>query len=403
MVLALALLALVGAASASAALFKSETEGATMKGSHIGAKTSLSLNGETWQCGYETEFKADPISGGSSSELTVDAWSPGCQYIGLQATWQGENKPGEEDNPCKYRLHAGTNQSMTGWMDIEGCELGALVFQNAFCKVEIPEQEFLGPVQYTNEGSGSSRTFKMAIKSRNVTFTRTGGCFGPAGTFHGGEYSGEWNVSGPKGVWVEPTAPAGTGFATQVAPAKVTGNRTAAATGFSLNPIGLFTCKKHTLTGETASTLSGSLVLSPSYGECQFSGYPLSDNSFSMGGCSYEFNPVGGVSIVGATCASNPITIDLSPESGSPLTCKITIGPQSGLSGLKYAEEGWGPSRVLARTGNATGLTFNAAGTECLGYTGTFNTGVFGIKSGSNPVQLSAADLFGNAQGLWMN
>jgi hypothetical protein len=399
----LALAALIGASSASAAWFTTESVGTKLSGGPL-KSTSLKLAGETWQCGGERgQFRNIAVPTGSFGRtLTVPAWSPGCSYVGLESFWTGEYTKEDEEKKvpvtCKYELHAGTNESTLGWMDITGCENGGLVFTRTgpYCQVVIPNQNNLGPVEYVNQGTGSSRTIKVIANSKNLTFTRTGiGCFGSVGTFHNGEYSAEMIVSGkvgtePAPVWVAPETSTHTWFTTQFAPAKVSGNRTSGRFGFDLGSNGSVSCSSYTSSGELTTLSATSLVMKPTYGECLLIGQ---EATLSPGGCSYTYHPNGTVDIGGGTCASNPITAKLNGGE-----CTITIGPQAGLAGLGVTEEGWGPLRTVVSTGQAPGLAYTASGALCPEQ-GSFKSGAFGVKKWG-PLAFTATN-GGEPEGLW--
>ena len=399
-VVAMALVALVGAASASAKVFKSETVSTSLSAKNV-KSTSLQLDGETWTCNVERISFSTSLPTGSASELIAHTWNPGCVFLGQESTWDYKF--------CNYTINAPTGESMQGTIDMTGCE--ALVYDRQgglSCHVEIPSQT-LGPVEFVNEGSGTTKTIKLVLAIKEITYTRTGaGCFGPVGTFSNGKYSGEWSISGTGAgqqvsVWVDKESPPPTHFSVESKPAFFSGQlATSSPAGFYLYPVTAISCKKYTLNGETESAAPETLFLTPSYGECKFtSGSSGQVVSTSMGSCSYAYHVSGKLDIIGgAACESNPITIkgELWGQS-----CTITIGPQTGLSGLNYAAGGSGSTRYITSNGKAEGLTFTVSGKQwelCPQY-GTFNNSGF-VGLSSYTMKLTATTLFKQPQGLWL-
>ena len=386
-VLALAVTLFAGVSAASAAVFKGEAENTSISGEETGT-TGLSLEGEGFTCPGNISF-GTTLPGVQGSTLTTSAWAPGCVFLGESAKW---NVP----SGCQYRFRAGFHESMQGTMDIVGCS-APMSYSRFACHVEIPNQEGLGPVTYVNEGTGSSRRFRLVVQIKNLTFTRTGGgaCFGPPGTFHNGEYHGEWTAKGSigktqTGVWLE-SEPA-TDFAVEEAPATLSGELEAGSrTGFVF-PGGAAQaeCTKEGLAGTVGATKVKTLTVTPSYSSCKLNG--ASGATVESGGCSFTYHIDRTVDIGGATCASKPITIK------HATSCTITIGPQTGLSGLKF--EQWGADLLI--TGRASGLSYTETGAWCLAQ-GSFSDGYIGLAAeGTNLEYLGATNSLGVAQRLWL-
>jgi hypothetical protein len=76
--------------------------------------------------------------------------------------------------------------------------------------------------------------------------------------------------------------------------------------------------------------------------------------------------------------------------------CVITIGPQSGLSGVSYVNKGWGKLRSISLSGTVDGVTFTAAGPQC-GKQGTLSDGKIKPKA-----TLTATSSGGAPQGISM-
>jgi hypothetical protein len=372
---ALALTAVAGAGSASAALFSSEvgnTKWSGTRAEQMQGEYNLSLNGEVWTC-HEANFSSSTVAGKTSTELTTAqglafTFSPGCVFIGQAVFWNMDG--------CQYRFHAGAATSSVGTMDIVGCKAG-LVFSrpSPACRVEIPNQTGLGPVEYKSVGSGSTRAVTIKANITNITFKREGaGCVN-VGTYSNGHYTGEWTVTGSASskqvpVWYEFTTPVK--FATEKAPANIVGEEGTNNKVFLFPKAGAVWCNKYSLSGTTSTVTTESLSVIPTYTNCEFNGIEgIKFGSVKMGGCSLVFHAGGTYDVAGANCASEPITVPVAP------TCTVTVGPQSGLPGPVFSELGFGAGRYVHMTSTfEAGLKYTATGKACVS-SGTFTDGSY--------------------------
>jgi hypothetical protein len=384
---ALALTAVVGVASASATEFHSESESTTWKGARTGANHVLKLGNESFSC-KNVSFSGTTVLQ-NSKQFTVTPELTGCTWgAGFAGTWVMHS--------CKFLVHSGPSSAepLVGWIDIVGCEK-AMDFNSTNCHLEIGNQKNIGTLEYQNASTEGFKTVTMVANFSGITYTRNPavGCFnGGPGTFTDGTYTGEWTVKGfaktgtQTNVSVTPSGP-GT-FLAEEAPATITGKRTPAkASVFYLPGIGPISvsCNEQTLSGTMAAVSQGTIALTPTYGKCSFVGqlFPM-----NMGGCSYVLHASkGAFDIVGATCASSPITIVLA-------NCTATIGPQSGLPGLSYSNEGSGTLRNVVQAGEAVGLKYTTSGKGCTA-TGTFTDGAY---NGADT--FTATNAGGKQQGL---
>jgi hypothetical protein len=378
---ALALIAFVGAASASAATyFKSQTEPEIWSGSLSGKPHTLVLN-DGLSC--SRVFFSGEATSQMSEDLTVTPELGECNFRNTARNWQMHG--------CKYRFH--TNATM----DIVGCVTPMeLLVPESGCSIKIGNQSGLGTVHYANVGAGSSVT--MSAHLTNMEYTRSAPC-GYGGTFKDGTYTGEWTVKGstlggaPASVEVAstppPPPPPFTQFAAEEAPVTIggtgSGKRASAIAGNVLQ------CKSYVLSGTSTSVTSESLTLTPTYKECTVGGEAEPNSSVTSGGCSYVFHANGKFDIAGANCGSEPITI-------ARVGCVVTIGPQSGIyTGFTFTNEGSGTLRSVSIAGATTeSVTYTATGPNCL-VVGTNSTGrIFGAAI------LTAAKASGGPQGLWI-
>lgn len=198
----------------------------------------------------------------------------------------------------------------------------------------------------------------------------------------------EGTTPGPEGT----TAPPATNFLTQESPATVTATSTNGTKFINFPEEGAAPCSS---TG--SSVLSAgeveSLTIAPTLSGCSFDG-EVTGVSVSMGGCSFKYNASGGFEIVGATCASSPLTV-ANVTKGKE--CSVTVGPQGPFAGLAFANEGSGTSRsVKLTTAPVKGFTYTATGANCR-KAGTFSDGEY-----RQTLNIKAANSKGDARGIWV-
>jgi hypothetical protein len=381
------------AASSSAATFNGEVEGTAVAGS-ITEHTSLQLREENLGCEFGEGVSSATLAGTSSSTLSAPAWNPGCHNAFHSINFSRSG--------CQFRLDAGLHESMQGTMDIVGCTGGSMsAYTEGICHIVIPNQEGLGPIEYVNEGTGSSRSFSLKLAITNLSFTRTGGaaCQGPLGTFHNGGYVGVMQFKGSKagvqkGLWIE-TEPS-VAFGVEEVPASLHGELEAGSrAGMVLPAAGAtLSCTEEALTGTMSEKVVENFTVVPAFNGCKLQG--VSNPTVSMGGCAFTYHFNRTLDIGGGSCYSNPIRLE-----AKGVLCVVTIGPQAGLSGLTYKQLGSGSVRYLMITGRATGLTYTSNGVGC--ESGTFSNGIVGLSgTRANEEVLEATNSLGSEQGLWL-
>jgi hypothetical protein len=375
--MALALTAFAGASAASAAQFKAGAEPQTWSGSRSGPNHSIYV-GEGIGCSGVAFYGETKTK--TTGELTVTPELSGCSIQGVGAAWQM--------NGCKYRFHAGPGASMYGTMDIVNCEK-PMKLGMPKCNTEIGNQTGLGTIEYKNVGAGESVT--VIAKLKGIKYTRSGTCWGFPGTFSDGEYNGQWTVKGlTSTVEVAPTPV--TKFVVEEAPATIAGAYSGTINQFKAIGLGgSVNCNNYSLKGTLASTSAEAITLTPTFKECKVAEAAVPDGYVSAGSCSYTFHMNGTFDIVGASCASKPITI-------TGAGCIVTIGPQSGLSyNLAYTGAGSGKSRSVSISGGVQKFTYTATGGGCV-EPGTFIGGTI-----NSPSNLTATNSGGAAQGIWLD
>jgi hypothetical protein len=399
--MALALIAFVGAASASANNFKVNAEPAKWSGSVSGKSHELSLNGESFTCN-NVVFSGETVNK-TINEVTVAPELNGCVHNGFPATWAMHG--------CKFRLRPGAGPALVGSLDIVGC-VTPMSNESSGCLTEIGNQSGLGTVTYKNVAT-SPATITAIASINSLTFTRSGSCSGPKGTFSNGTYSGEWTIKGattpggvPAAVEIESTpAPPLSKFVAEEAPVTLSGiggNGVLPTFTFTTNgPIsnGTIYCESRTYSGTISTVSAEAIALAPVHHNCSinFNGGPktkVPDESITAGGCSYEVQAKGGFAIVGASCAANPISITIPG-------CVLTMGPQGGFVGrFTFINEGSGKLRTVKIDQPDSGLprlTYTAVGPGCV------KQGTFVAEATVRMVPvLSATNSNGAAQGFWV-
>lgn len=185
---ALALSAVAGAAGASASQFRAQQYPATITGTQ-GTAQKLNLNGTTIKCS-NTTATATAASASSTLELTP-AYS-GCTIGGLAAT--------SSSNGCQL-TYASTSESapLTGTLGVK-CGAGAAIeFKQGTCVFSIPAQSGVGGLEFTNAGTGSTRTVTTTYGVSGLSYTAGSGCGSP-GSFSNGTLTGSSVLKGSVGL-----------------------------------------------------------------------------------------------------------------------------------------------------------------------------------------------------------
>ncbi len=398
--MALALTAFVGVSSATASSFRSQIEPTIWKGQPTNNHTfNFPAGGDKF-----TEFKE--CNNHFQSGLTAsEVKSLTAKHIGdkTEKTEKGASllrcrvELGVDFfaymSTCEYRFRPG-GEALVGTMDLIGCGAEPMHFSYSGCAIKISNQQGLGTVKYENIGSGSKSEIIATANLSSITYTTIGADCKAVGTFYDGTYTGTWSISGKNqaeteqvGVWMEKSPlPAPTVFAGEEAPVKISGKGT--PWGYILVANGILYCNSHSLSAESGTVTTGSITLAPTYKECYWEIPSFEKATVSMGGCSYVLYASGLFDIAGAGCGATPMTI-------TTTSCTITIGPQSGLSGLILANAGSGKLRNVSLKGSAKKLKFTIAGKGCFNE-GTFSSGTFyGAVS-----SLTASNSLGVPQGL---
>jgi hypothetical protein len=154
-------------------------------------------------------------------------------------------------------------------------------------------------------------------------------------------------------------------FHAEEAPVGIMASQTTAQV-FTANA-GPISCKEASFTGESANAVTPELRIFAEYNNCTFLG--VANVKVNMGGCHYVFHAGGTVDVVGATCATNPISF-------SAEGCTVTVGPQNGLGPIKYVNKGAGKTRDVEVEANVSGIKYTQTGIGCV-LQGTFANGTY--------------------------
>jgi hypothetical protein len=380
----LALTAFVGAPSASASGFENINGGpTTISGSLTGSNHTIGMVNGAVSCS-KASF-AGNMEEAQRPTLLVSPALEGCGWGNLPITWG--------NGGCNFTLRPGLQYDETstkGWLDIVDC-VGSMGFSAGGCTMAIGNQKGLASVQYQNVFAGSERSIKVIANLSGLTYTLAGAC-GATGKFTSGTYKGEWIMKGSlpgvglqKPIAVELDSVPNI-FAAEEAPVKISGKSTS-MWNYVLVANGILYCGQNSLSAESGTETTGSIVLTPTYKECFWEIPSWEKATVSMGGCNYVLRASGLFDIAGVGCAGSPMTI-------TTASCTVTIGPQIGLSGFSLSNVGSGVLRSVTLKGEAKKLNHTIAGKGCY-KEGTFN-GVFkgGVSS------LTAVNSMGVSQGL---
>jgi hypothetical protein len=374
--MALALAALLGAQSASAAgsEFKSAIEPTTWTGTTTNShELTLPSAAATGFHSCENGFSGTTQSKSTTEVTVVHKNAEGksllrcVDQLGNPVTWSMGS--------CEYKLHPG-NSSLVGSLDLTNCGSSPMTFTSGSCTITIGNQNGLGSVTYKYIETGGYKEITATASLTSITYTNTAAC-GTAGTHSDGSYTGAWTIKGTSGVggpqasiWVESgESPPPTFFAGEEAPVTIAGANN--VTQKRLSAGGTLSCTNYSLSGASSTVTSGALTLAPTFTSCTWSGVAIPDSFVTTGGCSFVLHVNREFDITGAKCASEPIML-------TRPGCIVTIGPQSGLmmSSLSpYTNEGSGRLRsVSVSAGSIEGLTYTLYGPKC-GGEGTFSNG----------------------------
>lgn len=189
-VLGLALVAMLalGATSASAAEFHSESASTTVTGSQSTTNTFTTDSG-TVHCSTATFT-------GSQSGTTATAVKVTPTYTGCKSTGFIEANVTVDTNGCHYNITA------DGQVHLEECEAGksGIVVTAPFCTITVTSGQTLNSVSFANTGSGTTQEVTVTANVNNIAYHESGGlCKNSGSSTTGGTYGGSVKVTGETG------------------------------------------------------------------------------------------------------------------------------------------------------------------------------------------------------------
>jgi hypothetical protein len=403
--MALTLVAVLGAASASATQFRAEEYPTAATASGAGAEQKVTLGALKGQC--KTATASGTISAPSSA-LTLTPSFSSCKVNGINAT--------VKFNSCAYVLNS-TNEvaPYKGTLNV-ACSKGGdkieIVQSATNCIASIPAQSGLSAVDLANTGKKSrGRTITATMNVTGLSYTQGSLCPEP-GAYTNGVYTGNLTVSGYSSA---PEHPVGVYLDTKqvVVPPVLEAEKYPAvidATQHSPMIFGMggsgFTCSA-TGTGQskiTGASTEFSVKFQKWTGCNLFGGFTL-----SMNGCSFALHPTVGElpytsGSLGIAC---PVGKEITGTWGAGY-CTVSIPAQSGLTSLTTENIGSGASRSMVANLNAKGVKYTQTGPACFNL-GTHSDGTLsgswdltGFEyAGETVVEKEIVYLHGAQMGIW--
>lgn len=368
--LILALLAIIGAGSASASELKGEI-GEPIDGGSTQEFVIHPGNQTPYSCGY-TGFESETRAA-STSSLTVDGFGGEfCQYIFGQ--------PRFEMNGCTLTFHFGSDAGhfgrYSGTYDIGPSTCGGLTVGGSWCHLTVPPQEGLA-ASFENVPASESPTGKKAVhiisEAENVSYTLTHSGLCTEGSYTNGRITGAWNMYSPTDLYLEENAHTPTYEAEQY-PATEVGAQDAANKQVIKVQGSPFSCKGISYSG-SLSAASATTALTPTYSECNAFGFLKA--SGNANGCSFVMHAgeaVGSGKYKGTEDIACPVgkAIEITAE-----TCKVSIPAQEGL-GVVESEDVAKEGKTAAKSALAvSSLKYTVtSGFLCPLTSGSYSNGV---------------------------
>ena len=365
-VAALALTALLGAASASASQFRAEGYPTAIAGTQGTAqKLVFGPGGAVSKC---STIATSGTASAASSALSQATTYKGCTLGGLSATVSA--------NSCTSTLHS-TNEAApyTGTMDIACGKAGdAIEITQGTCVIQIPAQSSLAGVEFTNAGTKSSRTITVTYNISGLSYTGGSGCAKSlVGAFSNGTLTGSSTLKGSVGQRA-----VGVYLANEQIddPAGFKAGKYSAivdhvsTTAFKIVYLGTtLKCNTNVGTGTLAGP-SFQLDQSMSFAGCAAGGIEFAVN---MNGCYFTpyVSTVSGATATGGIavrCASPGQEITLKP----PIGCQLRIPAQNPGGTVGYANTEFGGVPVVQANIAVSGLQYTAEG---CGSAGSYSDG----------------------------
>lgn len=374
----LALMGLVGAASASATVFETPGTGPLSSTTWNGAVTQpkgakLNFREGTGFLGTVMECPESTLSGNAKgenpSELTATP---------TLACWRVNHNVGQwNTNGCQFRLHT------SGTFDIVNC-VSPMTWSVGICTWSIGNQTGLASVTYSSSESEGLKNVTVNAALTKISYTTTGSGECTPGSYSDGELHGSWVLK-----------PAH--FRAESFPAYVSAAGSGKMFSFPGENVANLSCE-WSGTGELSAASPEALVLGVTkFNNCMAGGVLVTP---TMGGCKLRYTASGNFQVAGAgACTASPIKFTANLEVGG--ACTIEIGPSGQLAGFGFAGEGSGSARRLNLTGGpASGFGYTASGAGCTA-SGKFTNGEKKLGA-MRLTATTASEGHGLPNGIWI-
>ena len=398
-IMALALSATIGAASASASSFVAGKYSAVVTGTPGASHTITTPAGVLNTCAGST-FSLE--LGGATEALTPGAMSDSsCTRSGSATALKM--------NGCKFIYRPGAETSpgnFNGTFDIGPAGCGPIKLEEpAFSCTKLIGAQSGFAATYKNIGSGEGRYVKVSAAGGSIKYTVEKKVAGVCqeGTVN---YLGDWNVSATSGgvstaLFVATHPPvgiylSGSTLNAEKYPTTLTGSQASEAgleIGYAAGQNRKLLCKSVNFDG-VASAASSEVSLGAEYSGCQsVLGSTKLAATVAMNSCRYVFHVIGSsapyTGSMDIACSTPGDSIQINIYNGEtktegPTFCVQKIPAQSGFTGIGLANIGSGAERGVAASLAVSGIAYTRTGNVSCGLasgTGAYNGGInlFGI------------------------
>jgi hypothetical protein len=367
--LALALIVVVGAASASSPGFRSTLYPAYVLGGQTGASV-LTTQGASVKCSSQN------ITGTvkAADETPTFAVADGSCSLGPMKM-----------NGCGFAFHPGAQGTGPGTFDIGPAGCGPITSSDN-CSVSIPSQTGLAAT-FTNSEEGGKATVTVQLEASGLKYSRSG-C--GVGNYSDGSFSGFWQLKSyanssytsqtglhvatlsPVGVYVGTKEGGTTKLEGEKYPLTISGAQTKSLT--LLMSAGTVKCKGVSLKDE-ASGASAEVPFEAEHKEC--TGFGQS-STWSMNSCHYVLKVTNSGSpytgSLGLVCSTEGDAIKINTPAGN---CSLTVPPQT-VGSVTLENVGAGTGRKVVTVIAGSGLSYTVAGPGVIcGTVGAHSDGKF--------------------------
>lgn len=379
-VLALAVGASIGAASASASYFTGGEYPVTLKAPPTLSQQITTEGGVSYQC---QNYTLEGFLKAPSESLEADSGPSGLKC----ASPPTDPEATLSMNGCKLILHPGSELAsgyFSGSAEIGPAKCGPMVLKGNRCTRKFAAQTGLSAT-FTDEGSGAKGTVGIVV-SGSLAYTSEGQLSQCGAATGSASYGAAWQMSGyngfgeavgaavvknpPIGLYMAGKEGSEPRFEAEKYPAKVSGNQNTAAKytlGLSegIRPL---SCESASLQG-TLSAAATQLGLVPEGQNCSLTILGNQDPAtIQANSCQYSLNalnvgpPYAGS--LGVACSKEGDGIEIKAYASAQkqaegvVLCAYTIAPQSALKGVSLENIVSGISRGIGVSFGVSGIAY---------------------------------------------